>query len=277
MTFIPKIAVRTAARVSMVLGVGMLAPSWGIAQVPPDADWQFRATIYGYLPTLSGATRFPAAGSDIEVSPNQLISNLKFTFMGAFEAQKGSWGAFTDVMYLNVGGSKSGTRDLVVGGVQLPVGVTANASLDIKSWVWTLAANYRALSTPEGNLDVFAGTRLLDLKEGLNWQFSADVGPFVGPGRQGSSEANLTHWDGIVGVKGRRNFGAESRWFVPWYLDIGTGDSHLTWQAIAGVGYAFNWGELIAAWRYLDYDFKSGKAIESLKLNGAAIGVTFRW
>lgn len=260
-----------------ILGIGTLLPSTAAAQLSSDDNWQFRATMYGYLPKLSGSTTFPGAGSSIDVNADKIISNLKFAFMGALEAQKGRWGAFTDVMYLNVGGSKSGTRDLAIGGVQLPIGTTANASLDIKGWVWTLAGNYRVMSAPEASADVFAGARLLDLTENLGWQFSADVGPFVGPGRQGSSQAKLDNWDGIVGVKGRVNLGTGREWFVPYYVDVGTGDSRLTWQGIAGVGYAFSWGEVVAAWRYLDYNFKSGKAIESLNLNGPAVAIAFRW
>jgi hypothetical protein len=42
------------------------------------------------------------------------------------------FGAVTDVMYLNLGGSKSATRDLAIGGAQLPAGITANASLGIE-------------------------------------------------------------------------------------------------------------------------------------------------
>ncbi len=77
--------------------------------------------------------------------------------MGSLEAQKGRWGAFTDILYVDLGNSKSGTRDIAVGGGRLPVGVTADAQLDLKGTVWTLAGNYRALSTPDSTLDVFAG------------------------------------------------------------------------------------------------------------------------
>ena len=55
------------------------------------------------------------------------------------------------------------------------------------------------------------------------------------------------------------------------------GDSDFTWQGSAGIGYAFNWGEVIAAWRYLDYNFKSGQKIESVNLSGPLVGVAFRW
>jgi hypothetical protein len=247
------------------------------AQVRPD-DWQFRALIYAYLPTISGSTTFPAgSGSNVNADSDKILDSLKFAFMGTLEAQKGRWGAFTDVMYLNVSGSKSGTRDLTIGSVELPAGVSSNASLDIKATVWTLAANYRLLAAPDAAYDVFAGARLVDVTEKLGWEFSANVGPVVGPGQTGSSQTKLDNWDAIVGLKGRFNFGQNREWFIPYYVDIGTGNSNFTWQAVAGIGYAFRWGEVVAAWRYLDYDFKSGTRIESLNLNGPAIGVAFRW
>lgn len=270
------IATRVAG-CAVALFTTVLPPGAAAAQASPD-DWQFRALIYGYLPTISGSTTFPAGtGSGINADADKIIDHLKFAFMGTLEAQNGRWGAFTDVMYLNVGGSKSGTRDLTIGGVELPAGVSSNASLDIKATVWTLAANYRVLAAPDAGYDVFAGARLLTIKERLGWEFSANVGPVMGPGQTGSSETKLDNWDAIVGVKGRLNFGQSREWFVPYYVDVGTGDSNLTWQAIAGIGYAFRWGEVVAAWRYLDYDAKSGKKIEGLNLNGPAIGVAFRW
>jgi hypothetical protein len=265
-----------ALRVTLC-GIAALFTNTVAAQTSLD-DWQFRGMIYGYLPTIGGSTTFPAGvGSDINVDADKIISHLKFTFMGSLEAQKGQWGAFTDILYLNVGGSKSGTRDLSIGGIQLPAGITANASLDVKGTVWTLAGNYRVVAAPDTAFDVFAGARLLSVKEKLGWDFSADVGPIVGPGRTGSSETKLDNWDGIVGAKGRWSFGSTREWFVPYYVDVGTGDSKFTWQGIAGIGYAFSWGEVTAAWRYLDYDLKSGQKIERLNFNGPAIGVAFRW
>jgi hypothetical protein len=247
------------------------------AQARAD-DWQFRAIIYGYFPDIGGKTTFPAGtGSSINVDASTIINNLKFTFMGTFEAQKGAWGMFTDILYLDVGGSKSQTRDVSIGSITLPAGVTADLNLDVKGTVWTLAGNYRVMTTPDATFDAFAGARLISVKENLGWNFSADVGPIVGPGRQGSSEAKVDNWDGIIGAKGRLSFGSRREWFVPYYVDVGTGDSDLTWQAIGGIGYAFSWGEILAAWRYLDYKFKSGKKLEDLNFNGPAIGVAFRW
>ena len=207
--------------------------------------------------------------------PNQLLHSLNFAIMGAFEAQRGPWGVFTDIMYLDASGSKSATRDLSVGGVTTPAGVTANASLDVKSTVWTLCGSYRFLATPGTTFDLLVGARDLALKQRLSWQFSSDVGPFVGPARQGSADSNPNTWDGIVGAKGRLMFGDQHAWFVPYYVDVGTGQSQLTWQWIAGLGYTFGWGELIGAWRYLDYRFSWHN--DRYALSGPAIGVAFHW
>ena len=72
-------------------------------------------------------------------------------------------------------------------------------------------------------------------------------------------------------------FGESRKWFVPYYVDIGTGESNLTWQAMGGIGYSFGWGDVVAAWRYIDYDMKSGKKIESMTFNGPAIAAVFHW
>ena len=47
---------------------------------------------------------------------------------------------------------------------------------------------------------------------------------------------------------------------------------------MGGVGYSFGWAVASsAAWRYLDYDMKSGKKIESMTFNGPAIAAVFHW
>jgi len=120
------------------------------------------------------------------------------------------------------------------------------------------------------------GTRMLDTDQTLSWSL-AGPGSVPGLARSGMVETSVTNWDAIVGVAGRLRFGDGQRWFVPYYADIGTGNSKLTWQALAGLGYSFGWGEVMAAWRYLDYEFKSGEPLQSLTFNGVAVGVSFRF
>jgi hypothetical protein len=252
-------------------------PTVASAQRAPE--WQWEASIYGYFPTISGTTKFPPpanSGSSIDVDASKIIDSLKFTFMGTLGAQSNTWGAFTDVIYLDVGGDKSNTRDITVGG-GLPAGATASGSLDIKSTLWTLAGTYRVSRDPASTVDVFAGLRYADIQQSLNWQFTGTVDTIPVANRNGYQSAKMTNWDGIIGVKGRASFGDGNRWFVPWYLDVGTGDSDLTWQGIIGLGYKYSWGDIFAVWRYIDYKMPSDKVVQDLNLNGGAIGVSFRW
>lgn len=266
-----------ATSLAAALCITALLPAAAAAQTA-DA-WEFRAAIYGYFPTMSGTTTFPPTGgsSSASVDIDTILDNLKFTFMGQIEARKGVLGVFTDVIYLDLGNSRSGSRDLTIGSRALPAGVSADLEFDLKGWLWTLAGTYRAVSKPHYTLDLLAGARMLDLEQTLGWQLAGSIGSVPVLDRSGGRKTELTNWDAIVGVKGRASFGEQGRWFVPYYLDIGTGESKFTWQTTVGVGYSFDWGSLVAAWRYVGYDMKSGKDIEELSFNGPGIAVVFGW
>jgi hypothetical protein len=242
-------------------------------------DWTFSATIYGWLPSIDGNLSVPVetGGSSVGVDPSAILDALNFTFMGMFEADKGRWGAATDLIYLDLGGSKKKVRDFTVGDAALPGTATVNASLDITGWLWTLDGTYLVVDDPDHPVKLLAGARMFDMTTDLKWKLEGDISGVPLPGREGSGEASDTVWDAIVGVKGKVVFGDDRKWFVPYYLDVGTGDSDVTWQGMLGAGYAFDWGDLVAVWRYLDYNMPSGESIEDLNFSGAAIGATFHF
>ena len=217
------------------------------------------------------------SGSSINVDADSIIDSLKFTFMGSLGAHNGRWGAFTDVIYLNVGGSKSNTREFSIGNIGLPASTTADLNLDREGFIWTLAGEYRVVSDSAWTVDVLGGARLFAVKPTLEWSINGDLGSIGFPVGSGSKEISKDVWDGVVGVRGRFAFGENRRWFLPFYLDVGTGQSDMTWQGVAGIGYTFNWGSAVATWRYLDYRFKSGQPIEEMNFSGPMLGVTFRW
>jgi hypothetical protein len=260
------------------LGVAaLLAPAASQAQTGPD--WKFQGSIYGYFPSMGGTTTFPAGsgGSSATIDASTILDNLKFAFMGALEATNGPYGVYTDVIYLNLGNDKSASRDITIGGSALPAGAAASIDYSLEGWLWTLAGTWRAASTPTTNLEVLGGTRMLDIEQTLTWQLSGNVGSIALADRAGNRSAGLQNWDAIVGVKGRASIAEGDKWFLQYYADIGTGESRLTWQAMAGVGYAFGWGDVVGVWRYIDYDMKPGHAIESINFSGPAIAAVFRW
>ncbi len=258
-------------------GAAALLASW-VAPARADDTWEFQATVYGYFPTIAGTTVFPPTGQSntVSVDIDKILDNLKFTFMGAFDARRGRWGAFTDVIYMDVGDSRGDLREFSIGNVGLPAGVTASADFDLEGLVWTLAGTWRALDEPAHALDLYGGLRMLDIEQTLQWQLTGSVASIPVANRSGARAADLQNWDAVVGLRGRAAFGTDGRWFVPYVADVGTGESDVTWQVMAGLGYAFGWGDVLAGWRYVDYQFDDG-ALQDLNFNGPGIAAVFRW
>ena len=267
----------------MALAASALLPMSVAAQTTQSAwgaeKWQFTATLYLWLPAIDGTVNFPGdrGSRDINVSRSDVLSDLKMTFQGSFDAHNGRWGIYNDLFYADLGGSKSRTRDFSVGNIGLPASTETDLSLDLKALIWTVAGEYRVGSDPAWTLDLLAGARMTQMKPTLGYSITGDLGPIVIPGREGSKQVDESVWDGIVGVKGRYTFGEGRKWYAPFYVDVGTGQSQLTWQIAGGIGYSYDWGSVFAMWRYLDYNFKSGKKLDDFSLNGPMVGVAFQW
>ena len=259
--------------------IGMTLIMLPVSIMANEEDWQFGASIYGWFPDIAGQTSFtpPNGGGDFEVGIDQILENLEFTLMGQFDARKGKWGLMADMIYMDVGNSKSGVREATIGGTPIPVDASADVNMDLESWIWTLAGYYRVQDQTNSSFDLLGGLRYTDVAQKVAWDITGNVASIPVLDRAGSAEAGLDNWDAIIGARGRFAFGSENRWFVPYYLDVGAGDSDLTWQALAGIGYKFKWGETAAFWRYLSYDLPSDKAIADINFSGPAIGVAFRW
>jgi hypothetical protein len=257
------------------VAVGALAPACGAAQELSD-EWKFRASIYMWMPEIKSTVNFAGNNTaDVDVKFHTLLDHLKMAGMGNLAAQKGRWGVFTDLIYFDVGSAAATTRD-PIDGVPLPEAITLDTTLDFKATIWTLAGSYRVIAEPDSSFDVFAGAQMLRLDATLDYEFSQDVGPFAGPNREGNRGASGNTWDAIVGVKGRVSFGGDRKWFVPYYADVGAGQSQFTWQASTGIGYAFSWGEVVATWRYLDWK-EPGDHASKLTVNGPQVAVAFSW
>ena len=269
--------VMAALAVCMMLGHEAVAqsnsPDW------QGTGWKVGATLYVYGPSIDGSWAFPkrSGSGEVIVDAGNVFDSLNGAFMGALDLHNGRWGLFTDYLYLDVSGSRSGTRDFSIGGANVPGSVTGDLDLGVKGFAWTIAGQYRLQSSRELTMDLLLGARLLDVTPRLSWNLSGELGSLPPASRGGTYEIDANNWDAIIGLKGRYAFGDRLQWYVPMYVDVGTGESSLTWQAAAGLGYAFSWGDIAALWRYVSYDMKSGQPVNDLTFNGPMLGVTFRW
>jgi len=275
-------SVRTAGA-TLCVAVGLLFPPAAAAQAAQSGaqpgPWQFDVTIYGWVPTIDGKVNFPNdnGSTSIHASMSDVLNHLKMTFQGALDVHYGRWGLFNDVVYVDFGGAKSQRSDFLVGNVQIPATATTDVSLDLKSLIWTVAGEYRIATDPAWTVDLLGGARMMRMKPTVNYSIAGNIGPVAIPGREGTKQVDESVWDGIVGVKGRYQFGDDGRWFLPFYLDVGTGQSQLTWQIAGGIGYAYNWGSVFATWRYLEANAQSGKTLDNINMSGPLLAVSFRF
>ena len=254
------------------------------AESPAPADrWTFAVQPYLWLPSVSGDLIYSAPGGSpsVEVSSDTLIDELNFAFMITAEARKGRWAIVTDFITLDIGGDESKVKSVDFSGpggvVTVPVNVSGGAKVDLEGVLWSLAGSYTVAHSATSSLDVLLGLRYFTIDITTEWNLSGDI---TGQGqtfaRTGSIKQGEDLWDGIVGVRGRIGLGS-GKWGIPYYLDVGTGSSTITWQGAGGIGYRWSRIDLNLMYRYLYYDMESGKLLQNLSFSGPALGVNFRF
>jgi hypothetical protein len=244
----------------------------------PSEQWSFALTPYVWLPTVHGTLNFnpppPSPGApSVALEPSRYLSSLDLALMLGFEARKGDWSVFTDAIYLEFSNEKAAVRSVSGPGGIVQIPVNSNTSVGLKSVIATLAGGYTVARSDSATLDVFGGVRYMTMEASLDWQFAGSVGLLA---QSGTTSERDELWDGIVGVRGRLKWGG-SKWFTPYYLDVGTGASALTWQALTGIGYSFGWGDVILTYRYLAYDMKDEKLLQNTSFGGLALGASFHF
>ena len=270
----------------LVIFLVLLLPLITLAQ-PPSNQWQFTITPYLWLPNIDGTLKYnvPPGTSgrpNVKVGPNDYLENLEFAVMINGEIRKARWSVFTDLIYLDFSNEKSRVKsiDIVnIGENTISSSIDAGTESSLKGAAWTLAGGYSVLQGDLGRLDLLVGFRYFGLKASTDWKLTATVN---GPGggqvfpRSGSISQSEDLWDGVIGLRGRLNLGS-SKFYVPYYLDVGTGSSEVTWEGMVGFGYGFKWVDLVFAYRHLYYDMDDDKLVQDMRFSGPALGLTFRF
>jgi hypothetical protein len=258
-----------------------------------DSDkWQFQVTPYLWLPTISGDLNYdppPGGGGGapgVDVGPTDWLDLLNGAALVNGGARKGRLSITADFVYLGMESDNDKVKsitDISIPGtpIEIPVDASINLSTgtDLDGITWTLDIGYAVKETDSTLVDVFVGVRYFDVDIVTSWTLSSDItlpGGGVLLPAQGSIENSVELWDGLVGLRGHFGLG-ESKWSVPFYLDVGTGDADLTWQAMAGFAYAYHWGDLMLVYRHLYYDEGDTGLLEDFSFSGPAFGARFRF
>ena len=276
----------------MPVGLALLAliavsfPAYAGETAPAD-KWTFAVRPYLWAPGISGTLKYDVppsggGGATVDIS-SYILENLNMALMLTAEARKGDWSVLTDVVYLDVESDDSNVKSVSFAGPGGRIDVSAGADLGtkvkLKGVLWELAGGYTVARGGNSSMDVLAGFRYLGMEATTDWQLSGSItGP--GSGQSFASSGNASErvdlWDAIVGIRGAVGLG-DSKWAIPYYLDVGTGSSDVTWQGMAGIEYRYSWGELQLLYRYLFYDQKGDKLVQNVSSNGPALGVNFRF
>jgi hypothetical protein len=219
------------------------------------SNWQHELTVYGWLPTLDGTLTFKVPGEPDDSTDSNAIDSLDSVFMGSYEARKNEWSFLADVIYLKMSGDTQGLNPNI------------NLDLELTAKMFAFYGGYNLSDANNMRVDVIGGMRYFSL--GL------DVTRSGGRILNGTLSSDIENYDAVIGIKGEYTINAD--WYIPYQFDIGGGDSDLTWQANASLAYRFDWGDVIATYRYMHYDKGDSLLLEDFNLYGPKLGVVFHF
>lgn len=245
------------------IGAATLGASSAVAQDLGDSNngWTYRLQLYVWG-TEVGTT---VGGRDITLGFDEILDNLNMALMGGLRAYKGKWMTYGELGYASIRQGGNATFAISPGpGPGIEVDAVADA--DIATTVVSFGAGYQLINTPTYTMYGTFGGRYLQ----LDLEADVDIGP-----ASFHVDENTDYWDGVVGLNGEARFG--DKWFVPWLLDVGAGESSLTWQAAAGIGYTWGRNDLVVGYRHLEWDFPDDQLVTNYYQSGPMLLWNFRF
>jgi hypothetical protein len=264
------VALTTAAMSGWALGSG--SPS-----IDAGTQWQFAAGPYLWLPTVSGTLRFtvPGGGADASSGPYNYLQNLRFALMLQGEARKGQWSILADTIYLNFGRHEASVN--ASSGVLGARETQQDVQTSFAGTLVQLGGGRTLVWREWGYLDAVAGMRYLGVKGTLDVGIGGTVESGPGDSRNFHVGQMQNLFNGFAGVRGRATITRDGAWYIPFYLDVGTGTSKFTWQALTGVAYATRRVDFGLLYRYLAFYGSGDQLVQTLRFSGPSVNVTFKF
>jgi hypothetical protein len=243
-----------------------------------DGQWHFDTTVYAWFPFIYTTVQLPpAAGGTnptIETQPSQYVKHIKGGVLMDGSIQKGDWGLWTDLVFLNLQANPTKTKEIGLPGGSATLPVTLELDGGLRAAIWTLAPTYTVLNNDVATLDVLAGMRYVSMRVNLAYQFTAPPTPLAkGGGFWPKGDAT----DGIFGFKGSVRLTHDGSWYIPFEADAGVGTSNWQWNAFLGIGYHFHWGDVTLGGRNFSFLRSGGEMLETVRLTGPTLGATMRF
>jgi opacity protein-like surface antigen len=218
-------------------------------------SWEGSATLYGWLPAISGAQEGPDGEPIVNITGPDVLDALDFAFMGAAEIRRERLGFMLDVVYADLDFDGEARR------------VNVSGDLGIKLYFASGAVSWRVHEGRGSALDFYGGLRAT----GTDVNFGLEIGAL-----SAEREVSVDWVDPIVGLRGI--YPLSERFSMSGRADVGGCGvgSELTWQVYGGLNYAFAdriQGTL--GYRYMSIDYEANRLTLDIDLQGPLVGLTF--
>ncbi len=222
-------------------------------------EWQFAVAPYVWLAGIDGSMTIGGhEAGDGSVDFDNIIDSLDFAFMGHFDMRNEHWVISSDLIFMDLGGSRDYTEGDDTEG-------TVSTGFD--ATLFELVGGYRVSPA----VTLLAGARLVDMGMSIRWDGTLE---------DRRIDASKSFVDPLVGV---HVFAPLSeKWWFGFRGDVGGFGvgSELTWQAYADVGFRVSHlVSILTGYHALDMNYESGTDVVTVDLDvlvsGPQIAVAF--
>lgn len=231
-----------------------------IEPIPAHKSWQLEASSYLFFSGIDGTVASGGHSADFDFKFGDIFKQLDFAYaISASATYENKFSLLMDLEYIAISADGSPKGPLY-----------DRAEFELDQVIFSLVGAWRVLNRPEGFIEVGGGFRYLYVGTDLKVSDSNGVNPTLKSGNDSNT------FDGIVAV--RAHYQLSPKWNLSLYGDIGAGDSDLTWQVYAGLGYAVSEKTSIyLGYRHLAYELSDGGASLDIALSGPQLGLVHRF
>lgn len=227
-------------------------------------DWELDLEITGWLPILETESE---DGKKAKVTRDDFLDTIDLFGFWFTRFAYGKWSLSSDFVYFKI----SEDLDAPLFGDIPDLAKLTDAGM--QAWVITPAIGYEIFRDDRQSVELYAGGRYIWVESDLEFDLDPELPGLPSGSRKVSP--SVSNWDGIVGARG--SYHLNDKWYFPYSVNAGTGESDFTWEARAAAAYRLKHFDAVAGWRYLYYDVGSDTVIKELSANGPYAGVVFHW
>jgi hypothetical protein len=237
----------------------ILPETYAQSTAPPGSSegWQFQVIPYLWGSSFEGRVGIGDRSADVDASFRDILRELNFAYMGAFQASRDRFVTLADVIYLNLSDERATPGPLFSG-----------VDAFQRTLIFQPAAGYRIVGSEAAFVDVLGGIRFWHVNGEL--RFATGLLPGV------DIEGNRNWVDGIFGLRGRVRL--SPAWSINGYGDIGGGGSNMTYQILgtarAELGKHF---AIVFGYRHLKVNYNKDAFLFDNAMSGPALGFAFKF